>query len=272
MRETQITALLASLVASVQIYFSGKGVFSELPDAHAMSTDFVKNIAKEHGINPDFQVRLSDGYAAGIGTILVPTADNLRLLSTLDYALLNHEYANDKQELDAAYDELCEHIGSLDHEFTHYKNNDLRNSLIVCSLIDLAVYGAYFTYEYKILAEKLRNSSDFKKWLYTCASSLGLNATTALLNCWYNRFQERRADEGIRNEIPVLKAMIKCFDRGDKNLKAILSQAGGFAARFAQWLEKHPCLHLLLDPVHPPLPERIARFEERIAALEKADA
>lgn len=271
MRQTQIGALFGSLVAFLQIYLSGKDMFIFMPNATDYSKEFVELIAKEHGINPNFQVKLGSGYAAGIDTIIIPADGGIsQKWSTLDYALMDYENATDKEEL-AAIENLCEHIGSLDHEFTHYKNHDLRNSLLVGALINAALYSAFFTYEYKVLAEKLRAASNNKKWLYTYASSLGLSITSTLLNCWYHRFQEQRADEGIRNEIPVLKAMIKCFKQLDQDIQHHLSKAGRIPALFAKWLEKHPSLHLFLDPVHPPLPHRIARFQERLEALESSD-
>jgi hypothetical protein len=268
MRQTQIGALLATLVASLQIYLSGKESFAYMPEASSYSKEFVELIAAEHGIHPNFQVKLGTGYAAGIDTIIIPADGGIsQEWSTLDYALADYQNATDKEEL-AATENLCEHIGSLDHEFTHYKNHDLRNSLLVGSLINAALYSAFFTYEYKVLAEKLRAASNNKKWLYSYASSLGLSITSALLNCWYARFQEQRADEGIRNEIPVLKAMIRCFKQLDQDIQHYLSKAGRIPALFAKCLEKHPSLNLFLDPVHPPLPDRIARFEQRLEALE----
>src|SRR4029077_8715960 len=76
MRQTQIGALVGTLVASAQVYLSGKGIFSDLPDALDASKEFVEQIAQEHGITPDFQVKLGDGYGAGIGAITVPVNDN----------------------------------------------------------------------------------------------------------------------------------------------------------------------------------------------------
>lgn len=269
MRQSQVGGLLTSLIASIGIFFAGKTIFSNLPNARGSAKYFVEDIAQEHGINPDFQVKLSDGYGAGINTITIPASSNFSIFSTLDYALMDYyDYANDKEELEAAEHELNEHIGCLDHEFTHYKNHDVRNSLIVCSLINLAVYSAYFTYEYNVLAEKLRTMGSFKKWLYTYSSSIGLSLTTTLLNCWYKRFQEKRADEGIRNEVPVLKAMISCFKRFQQNTQDYLISKGGFAEKFSQWLEKYPSLNLLLDPIHPPLQDRINRLQERIDSIE----
>ncbi|CAN5122374.1 hypothetical protein BH09DEP1_BH09DEP1_3970 [soil metagenome] len=270
MRRTQITAGIATIVGSLYGVLKGGGAFSSYSDASGKSTAFVEEIASEHGITDEIQVKIGEGYAAGIGTIMVPYEPNYYFLrATLDTALEKLEYGNDKEVLEAL-EELDEHIGSLDHEFTHYKNHDMRNSLLVTSLVNLCIYSAYFTFEYKMLSEKLRNSSTLKKWLYTHFSTLGLSATTGLLSCWYSRIREARADEGVRNEAPILKAMINFFKKEEQMVKDLLSNSNWFNKKFAGWLEKYPCLYLRFDPLHPPIPERIARFQERLDALELA--
>lgn len=227
MRRVQFGSAITSLTTCLESYFSGKGAFSELPETSDLTKEFVEEIANRNGIDPNFQVKIGPGYAAGIGTILVPyDNDSLYLSTTLDSAILKYNYPTDKDELEAATAELQEHIGVLDHEFTHYKNHDLQNSLVVASLLNIGIYGAFFTYEYKMLSEKLRTASEFKKWLYTCITSAGLTVTTNLLNSWYSRYVEARADEGIRNEAHILKAMIRFFKHEQEKVKELLTNAG----------------------------------------------
>lgn len=271
MRRVQFGSALTSLAACLESYFSGKGAFSQLPEASNLTVGFVNDIANQNGIDPDFQVKIGPGYAASIGTILVPyDPEQYFLRSTLDSSLLKYNYPTDKDELEAATNELYEHMGVLDHEFTHYKNHDLRNSLIFISLLNIAIYSTFFTYEYKMLSEKLRRANPVQKWLYTCLTSLGLTTTTNLINFWYSRSLETRADEGIRNEVDVLKGMIRFFKREQQKIKVLLTQAGGLKAKFALWLEKYPSLYFFIDPKHPSLPDRIAHFEQRITALENS--
>ena len=184
MRRTQATAGLASIIVSLFVLFKGSGVFSNAPQASDSSRAFIEDIASQHGITDKLQIKIGDGYAAGIGTIIVPFDENYYYLrTTLDTALENYRYAtNDKESLQAI-EELNEHIGVLDHEFTHYKNHDMRNSLVIASLLNLCIYSAYFSFEYKVLSEKLRKSDDSAKWFYTNVSALGLSAVTGLLSC-----------------------------------------------------------------------------------------
>lgn len=270
MRELQFTSAISAFILSMKTLFSGKGIFSELPLASEAATDFVKIIAQEQEIKDSFEVRIEEGYAAGMGTILLPQDQNSYFLKTeLDTALYNYHYGATSDIQNQAAEELFEHIGSIDHELTHFKNHDTRNSLIFSALLNLTLITSYLTFEYKVLAPHLKNMGGFKKWLYACGSGLGLSALSTLVDTWTRRLREKRADEGVRNDPEVLKAMINWTIRDHEIFKKMLNTSPSrFWRLVGAWIEKYPCLYFLLDPVHPPLPERQARFQERLDALE----
>lgn len=272
MRELQLTSALTAFMVSLKTLFSGKGIFSDLPSASAATTKFVKEIAQEHGITDEIDVKIEHGYAAGTGTILLPQDPNSYFLqTTLDTSLHNYNYGLTSDIQALAELELMDHIGSLDHELTHYKNNDMRNSLIFSAGLNFTLISAYLFFEYKVLAPQLRKTHELKKWLYACGSGLGLSTISYLIDSWTRRLREKRADEGVRNDPAVLKAMIAWTAKDQIELKELLNNSSSrFCRLIGAWIEKYPCLYLLFDPVHPPLPERQARFQERLDALKVA--
>lgn len=271
MRELQVSVMLSAAAESITGIFSGKGLFSELPNASADATAFVQEVARDHGISPEFQVKISDGYAAGIGTILLPENPNTYFLSTtLDASLYNYNYGPTSDSRAIAHQELMEHIGSLDHEFTHYKNHDMRTRLIFTALLNTGLVGGYFCLESAYLSSYLKSASEVKKWVYALCSGLGLSATSFLINKWLCRYQERRADEGVRNDRDILNAKIAQCMTYHADLKNMMSSS---SSRFWRWvgahLDTYPWLYYLYDPEHPSLLERKARFEQRLLELEK---
>lgn len=278
LRQHQLYSFLASLFLNVQIALNGKGAFTETPNASPLSQGFVEGIAEDHGIAKDFQVKLSDGYGASFNTILIPydlaaTIEKNELVSEIDALYDKLLNSTDKDELLTISDTLSEHVGALDHEFTHYKNHDVRNQLIITSLLNIAIYVSYLTFEYKVLADSLKRSGQFKKTCYAIASSIGLTALTAVVDAWISRLQEKRADGGVRNAPHILKAMIKRYTRMQEDIKAYYRNSESWAhQKYAALLEKYPICYLLFDPLHPPLPDRVAYFQERLNALEKANS
>lgn len=275
-RELQLYSLAAAFALNLQIAFSGKGAFSDLSDASDISQGFVNAIAQDHTITDNLQIKMSDGYAAGFNTILIPydvysSLANDQLMSEIDALYVELSNAQDPESMTRITTQLCEHIGALDHEFTHYKNKDLRNYLILSTLTNFIVYASYLTFETHFLAEKIKNAGEIKKFFYALSSGIGLTAATSLINSWIARTQEKKADEGVRNHPHILNAMIIRYERMQEQIKEYYRNSNSWIHRkYATLLEKYPSSYLLFDPIHPPLPDRVARFQERLDVLEKS--
>lgn len=271
-REAQFSTILATFFISIKTLISGKGVFSDSPNASADATQFVKEIAKDHGIQDCFDVKIGSGYAAGTGTIFLEKDPKAYFnCTTLDKSLHTYNYGLTSDSRSIAEQEILEHIGSLDHEFTHFKNHDMQNALIFSALLNFGLIGGYLAFESTVLAPRLKNATDSVKSGYAVFSGIALSTVSTLIDTWTRRLREKRADEGVRNDPAVLKAMIDWTIREQTNIKELLNSCSSdFWLTVGSYIDKYPCLYLLLDSVHPPLPERQARFEQRLKEIESA--
>jgi hypothetical protein len=269
MRRAQISGALGALIGNFVYLYLGKSTFSQMPSASSNAKEFVEAVANDHGISNDFQIKVGDGYAAGMGTVVLEHNNDSwsQTQTRLDKAIEEYANAQTEEEFNSALEKLDEHIGLLDHEFTHYKNRDVRNFLISSSVISVGLLAAFLMFEHKFLSHHLEKSSKFNKWVYSYVSGIGISIACAFLTCWYKCKQEKHADEGVRNDINVLNAMVKWAQRLQQEIKDRLKNSNWFGKKFGQLLEKYPSLYLLLDPIHPPLPEREARFSERLSQI-----
>jgi hypothetical protein len=250
-----------------------KKVCDLLPNASDRTTDFVKSIGDEYAITDDYSVKLgAQGvYAANNEMIIVEQGSPRQFSSSssIDQTLDVLEDPIDDEEKECALAQLDEYTGILDHEFGHYKNNDMRNILLASCAFSVAAATVYLSFEHYCLAKTIASWNDNQKKMYSYTSGIGLSLVNVFFDLWYQNRCEKRADEHVRNKAPILKAMIRWSQRMHNNIKDSLSSSW-IGKKLATGIEKYPSLYYLLDPVHPPLPYREARFKERLAELEKA--
>ena len=272
LRHIQLEGLISHISIKFAHFMWNKKACDLLPNASDRTTDFVKSIGDEYAITNDYSVKLgAQGvYAAGSGMIIVEQGSPHRFYSgsSIDETLDNLENATTDEEKEFALSQLDEYTGILDHEFGHYKNNDTRNMLLASCAFSIAAATAYLSFEHFCLAKSIASWNDKQKKTYSYASGIGLSLCNIFFDVWYQVQCEKRADEHVRNKAPILKAMISWSQRIQNNIKDSLSSSW-IGKKLAAGIEKYPSLYYLLDPVHPPLPEREARFKERLAELEK---
>lgn len=267
MRRVQIEGAAASTLMSLGLVFLGKKLFASMPPASDQTTQFVQMIGDQYGIPHDYDIKVGAGDAAGKGTIIVEQAYND--ISSIDLAIHQLNTAETPEQEQAAQKKIYEHIGILDHEFGHYKNNDATNALIVTALFNISTTAAYLALEQLFFSEKVAKLTNKQKERYGLISGSGLALIHMFFNFWYRVRFEKRADEHVRNHPDVLKAMVAWTQRIQNDIKTSL-KTHWLGKKFAAALEKYPALYYLMDPVHPPLPAREARFKERLAELETA--
>jgi len=266
MRQHQIEGAATSLLVNAALLFLGKKIFANMPSASAQTTEFVQTIGDQYGIPHDYDIKIGSGDAAGKGTIIVEQASEN--LSSIDRALYNFINATTPEDEQAAREKMYEIIGILDHEFGHYKHNDVHNAFIATSAFSVSSTAAYLALEHLFFRETVNQLSDSQKKTYGLVSGLGLSILNIGYNFWYRVRFEKQADEHVRNNPHILKAMIAWTQRIQNQVKNQIPTTW-LGKKCADALEKYPSLYYLLDPVHPPLPYREARFKERLAELEK---
>lgn len=274
LRRIQLEGVISHIAIKCLKFMWNKKVCDLLPNASSQTADFVKSIGDEYGITDDYSVKLGAPgvYAANNEMIIVEQGwpRQFSSSSSIDQTLDILEDPIDDEEKEFALAQLDECTGILDHEFGHYKNNDVRNMHLAPCAFSIAAATGYLLFEHYCLSKTIAKLNDNQKKMYSYASGIGLSLANVFFDLWYQNRCEKRADEHVRTKAPILKAMIAWSQRLQNQVKAQL-QTTWFGKKFAHALEKYPSLYYLLDPVHPPLPYREARFKERLAELEKAE-
>ena len=272
LRRIQLEGIFSHIAIKLVYLILNKKMLDLLPHTSGQTIDFVKSIGDEHTIPDDYSVKLGAPglYGAGVGTIIVEQGPyrHYYVGSSIDKTLDDLENATNDDEKEAALAQLDEYTGILDHEFGHYKNHDTRNGFLASCAFNLAAATAYFSFEHFCLAKSIASWNDTQKKAYCYASGIGLSLCNIFFDLWYQVRCEKRADEHVRNKAPILKAMINWSQRMQHTINDSLSTSW-MGKKLAAGIEKYPSLYYLLDPVHPPLPYREARFKERLAELEK---
>jgi Peptidase family M48 len=137
-----------------------------------------------------------------------------------------------------------------EHEVGHINNQDLKNAAIACVAIPLAMHPVG-----RLFAKNVCKFNPPKSNMRMLGRAVGGGYIRSVVGwqifCAYSRYFEQRADDGV-NDVKMSKVVLEEIY---KKMPEVLRQ-----------------FPLLLDPLHPPLRDRIEKLKMRIQAQEAAEA
>jgi len=234
-----------------------KEVFQPLTDANEQTTNFVKSELQKTNTTID-AVKICPFY----DTIMLPMGTSRK------YITISNGTADVLNQALATNDEttLNKWRGTLQHESRHIYHNDLFNQGIACLTVPFATHGLTKTIYNSVSTAKKSNSFAVKQFV-KIPTGLGKLTITMCALMAYSRYYEQRADNEVSNDINILKGLKSTIDETEqKNIEGM--KPFNLSPSQDKWLRWSTNF---LEP-HPLPTKRIAKLDERIAALEKQSA
>jgi hypothetical protein len=171
------------------------------------------------------------------------------------------EIAKELQENDSQT--INKYKSVLQHENVHRQKEDVAIQAAISFIIPFATHGSL-----KIIRGLLpfakKTTPFWKEQLKKIPTAIGKVYINLLTFTSISRYQENRADNGIKNNAKSLNG-IKDFLSDTEKIEKKLDKING--------LDRFPTRKKILTyfSLHPPTSQRIAKIDQRIAALEKQE-